>query len=240
MLTLYSLPGSHGIPSHSPFCVKAMCLLQMAGTDWQPEYRTDTNGMPYGKLPVTGLEDGTLLPESHNLQRLLTDRGADFFVGLSPVQKGQARAIQQMAEESLRLGLVYERWLNDDTWPVMRDLFFGSVPEALRSAVSDEVRAMVRAGLMGHGFARMSEDHRLAQLQDDVTAVEAMLWSGPFLFGEAPTAADASLVPVLDMLAHLPVETAVRRMVADQTRLMEYVHAGRAAMYPKLEDAQPS
>lgn len=231
MIALLTFPASFGAPSHSPYCVKAMCLLQMSGEAWSPEYLARPAGMPYGKLPVIRHDDA-LLPDSGNLQRFLEARGADFHPGLSTVQKAQARAFQRLAEENLGLGLVCERWLNDACWEKVRDVFFADVPEAQRGAVTDEIRAQVRQGLTGHGIARMSESDRLALYDEDLSAIEAMLWEGPFLFGDAPTAADASVVPFLDMLSTLPVETALGAKVTGNARLMAYVAAGRGAMYP--------
>lgn len=237
MITLLMFPASFGAPSHSPYCVKAMCLLEMAGEAWTPEYLTRPSDMPYGKLPVIRYKD-KLLPDSGNLQRFLEARGADFHPGLSPARKAQARAFQRLAEESLGLGLVCERWLNDACWTVVRDEFFGDVPEAARGQVTDEIRAQVRQGLIGHGIARMSDADRLALFSEDLEAIEAMLWEGKFLFGDVATAADASVVPFLDMLSALPVETALGAMVCDNARLVEYVAAGRAAMYPRADKAR--
>lgn len=90
---------------------------------------------------------------------------------------------------------------------------------------------------MGLGYARMDATDRLALMQENLDAVEAMLWEGRFLFGDVPCAADASVVPFLDMLSALPVETALGAQVTGNARLMAYVAAGREAMYPALDKA---
>jgi hypothetical protein len=44
--------GDAQFPTFSPFCLKAMCLLEMAGQAWEPEYALDLSTMPLGKVPV--------------------------------------------------------------------------------------------------------------------------------------------------------------------------------------------
>lgn len=231
MITLLTIRGDARLPSLSPFCVKAMCLLEMASEDWEPDYSARMSDMPYGKLPVIR-HNGTLLPDSGNLQRFLEARGADFHPGMGDAQRAQSRAFQRLAENSLRMGLVYDRWIDDAGWAACRETMFAGVPEAMRAAVADPVRETIRKALTGEGFARFSPEDRLAVMNDDLKAVEAMLLQGKFLLGDVPTAADASLVPVLDMLANLPAETALQARVVSEPRLMDYIAAGRAALYP--------
>lgn len=109
MLTLLTFPGSFGQPSHSPYCVKAMCLLEMAGVQWQPEYLDNPSKMPMGKLPV--LRDGEkLIPDSAHIQAHLEQAGADFYPGLTTQERAQAHAFVRLAEDSLSVHLVYGRW----------------------------------------------------------------------------------------------------------------------------------
>lgn len=237
MITLLTFPPSFGCPSHSPYCVKAMSLLTMAGEAWTPEYFERPAEMPYGKLPVIRV-DGALLPDSGRIQAFLETRGADFHPGLTALQKATARAFQRLAEENLSLGLVHERWMNDDCWVRVRDIFFASIPEVQRVAVTDDIRNQVRTGMLAHGFSRMNDADRLALMQEDLAAIEALLWDGPFLFGDRPTAADASLVPFLDMLSTLPGASPLADLVKGNARLMAYVAAGRAAMYPEMQALQ--
>ena len=115
MLTLLTFPGSFGAPSHSPYCVKAMCLLHISGPEWQPEYLHDPRKMPLSRLPV--LRDGEqLVPDSANIQRHLEAKGIDFNKGLSATQIAQSHALVQMSEAGIYNTLVCDRWLNDESW----------------------------------------------------------------------------------------------------------------------------
>lgn len=231
MLTLLTFSGGFDQPSHSPFCVKVMGLLRLSGKAWQPKFYTNPAKMPLGRLPVLKTDD-RLIPDSHMIQTWLEEHGAVFYPGLDLRTRAQAHALIRMTEENLRLGLVHERWLNDECWSIMREAFFEDVPVLLRKPVSNMVRKKARAGLIAHGIAQFTETDRQTRLQLDLDAIAAQLDGKAFLFGAVPTAADAAIVPVLDGLRGLPVDTGVRRMVHAMPDLIDYVHRGRAALYP--------
>lgn len=231
MLILLTFPGDDVMPSFSPFCIKAMGLLRMSGQDWKPKYVGNPSKMPYGKMPVLKTEDG-LVPDSGNIRAWLEEKGADFDAGLSPEQKAWSHALIRMAEESLRYGLVHDRWLRDDCWSVIRDQFFGAVPGLMRPVVSGLVRRKVRRTLDLQGMAQLSEADRLAWLGRDLDAIENTLADQAFLFGAAPTAADASVTPMLDMIRHLPSDTGLRRLVRDNAVICAYIDRARDALYP--------
>lgn len=231
MLTLITFPGGFDQPSHSPFCVKTMGLLRLAGRDWVPEYVSNPAKMPLGRLPVLKTPD-RLIPDSYIIQAWLEAQGANFYPDLDERAKTQAHALIRMTEENLRLGLVHERWLNDSCWEIVRDEFFKEVPSMLRKPIANGVRKKARAGLMAHGIAQFSENDRRVRLQYDLDAIAGQLDGKPFLFGPSASAADAAIVPVLDGLLGLPVDTGVRRLVRAMPELSGYVQRGRAVLYP--------
>lgn len=231
MLTLLTFPASFEMPSHSPFCVKAMCLLEMAGVPWRAEYMDDPRKMPLGKLPVLKV-GAELIPDSAHIQVYLEGQGADFFPGMSAVQRAQAHAVMALVEGNLHYLLVHERWINDANWNIVRDVFFKSIPAPLRKFVTGRIRKTVVAGLQSQGFARFSEADRLRRVRLDLEAIRALLGDQAYLFGTQPCAADAIVAPILNMLMTLPVDCAARRLVREQGGLADYVERCRKAIYP--------
>ena len=65
-----------------------------------------------------------------------------------------------------------------------------------------------------------------------LTDLEGKLESHPFLFGDTPTAADAAVAPVLDMIVTLPVATDLRKAAEARAALAAYVAGVREAIYP--------
>ncbi|WP_186766399.1 glutathione S-transferase family protein [Phaeobacter marinintestinus] len=231
MLTLLSFPGSDGFASHSPFCLKAMCLLEMSGRDWDVEIIQDLSAMPLGRVPVLRVGDD-LIPDSHNIQAYLETQGADFDGALTAWQRSQSHAIIRVVEESLRMGLVHDRWLNPQVWPIMSDAFFAAVPAPARAQVAEVAQEQVRQGLMSHGIAQFDESDRLMRMEKDLDTVTAVLTDQSFLFGAHPTAADAAVAPVIDMILRLPAATGLRKLAQARPTLAPYVGRVRSAIYP--------
>lgn len=234
MTHLITFPGDANLPSHSPFGLKAMCLLQMAGHSWAPEYVQDFSILPMGKVPVLRLKD-RLVPDSHHIQAYLEELGTDFYPGLTQADKASAHMLIRMTEENLRLGLVYDRWLDAEVWPIMREMFFGQVPAAARDTVANGAQAQVRDGLMSEGIARFAPEDRLRRLTQDLDALQLTLGNKDFLFGDTPTAADAAVAPVLDMILQLPVDTGLKQAVQARANFAPYVTRVRAAIYPPMQ-----
>lgn len=231
MLTLLTFAGDSEQPSFSPFCLKAMCLLQMSGMDWVPEVHATPAKMPLRRLPV--LKTGkALIADTSSIQRYLQSRGARFHDGMDQRDETFSHALIRMIDEHLVHGLVHDRWVRDDCWTILRDIYFAPVPTILRKPVSALVRRKVERKLTAHGIAQFSEQDRLERLSVDLRTLEDTLDGKPFLFGDAPTAADAAAVPVLDMIRNLPCDTGLRRLVRDNPALSDYARRGRAAIYP--------
>jgi len=231
MLTLLTFPGGPDQPSHSPFCLKAMCLLQMSGHPWQPKFLDAPSKMPHGRLPVLKTSD-RLIADTHHIQTWLESQGVDFNPGLDDADMARSHTLIRMVEDNLRCGLVHDRWLRNDCWAHYRAVFFGNVPRPLRRLISNMVRRKVRQGLTAHGIAQFSEDDRLDRLERDIAAVTAALGDQLFLFGDTPTAADAAILPVLDMIRTLPCDTGLRRLMQQNTTLCTYADRTRAVLYP--------
>ncbi len=238
MLTLLTFPGSDGLPSHSPFCVKAMGLLILSGQRWNVEYVHDLATMPLGRVPVLRA-DGRLIPDSHHIQAHLESLGAEFNPGLTPQDRARSHMLIRMVEENLRMGLVHDRWLHPDVWPILSQIFFAPVPDPGRAEIAAQARDQVQAGLISHGIAQFDEADRLARMEHDLNALTLTLGDRPYLFGARPTAADAATVPVLDMILRLPAPTGLRALAQARPSLQAYVTRARAVLYPTKLDLAP-
>lgn len=233
MLTLITFPGSFGAPSHSPYCVKAMCLLQIAGLTWVPEYLHDPRPMPLSRLPV--LRDGdALIPDSAQIQAYLEGQGVDFYEGLNAQEQARAHALIQMTEMGLYNILVHERWLVDENWEITRDAFFHVIPFLVRGMLTRKLRKNIRLKMTMQGTAQFTEAERLERMKRDLNALSLQLGGKQFLFGDKATAADAAITPVLDMILSLPTKTGARELLKNWGELPAYVQRMRDQVYPKI------
>lgn len=223
MLTLLTFPAGFGEFSLSPFCTKAAWLLALSGEAWQRRDVTDPRGMPHGKLPVLLLADGTRIADSWAIRAFLEGRGAQFDEGLSQEDRHLAHLLERMAEEHLYFLLLADRWANDESWPAVRAGFFGSLPGPARRPVSWLVRRGILGALEGQGIGRMTPAEQLDRAEADLAVISARFGTRPFLMADRPTAADASVAPMIGGLRDGPVATPLTRRVRDDAILSAYV-----------------
>ncbi|MFL4469449.1 glutathione S-transferase family protein [Tateyamaria armeniaca] len=222
MLTLITYPPAFGQPSASPFCVKAMYLLNHSGQKWQRQDTPDPRNWPKGKLPALWIKD-EIIGDSDNIRTWLEQNGAEFDGSLSDLDRATSRAFIRMAEEHLYFHIMLDRWGDDTVWPIVRDTYFASIPSLPRRIITRGLRRTVLKGMQTQGLGRLTATERLARVEPDLQAITHRLWQGPFLFGSTPTAADASVAPMLAAMAATPGETALSQRVKNDEILSAYV-----------------
>ncbi|MBL4807679.1 MAG: glutathione S-transferase family protein [Rhodobacteraceae bacterium] len=232
MLKLLSFPPAFGQPSASGFCVKAMCLLNMAGVKWEADFNADPREAPKRKLPVLETENGPVADSEFIRSYLEDTHGIDFDAGLTAEQRAQSMAIIRMVEEHLYFAIVCDRWLNDDNWEFIKNLFFSDIPAEMRDAVTAGIRDEARAKVDGQGIARHSVEDQFARANKDISAIGVLLGDKPFLFGDKPTAADASAGPMLGGIMGSPTPTLLSERVNNDPNLVAYVERCIATMVP--------
>ncbi|MFK7878920.1 glutathione S-transferase family protein [Roseobacter sp.] len=222
MITLLTYPPAFGQFSGSPFCTKAAHLLKLSGQHWKREDTLDPRMMPYKKLPVIRAED-QLIGDSDMIRAFLESRGAAFDAGLSEMDKSTSRAFIRMAEEHIYFHIVLDRWGNDDIWPKVRETYFATIPKWIRGVVAHRIRKTLLSGMMVQGLGRFTPEQRLARLEPDLDAISTRLWQNKFLFGDRPTAADASVGPMLSASIASPGETLLSSRIKENAILMGYI-----------------
>lgn len=234
MLSLITYNPAFGQPSGSPFCTKALCLLQMSGVEWRPEYSNDPRSAPMAKFPV--LRDGeTLIADSGIIQKYLEEsHGADFGSWLSKEQHAIGHALVRMAEEHLYFHIINDRWGRDEIWKHTMPVYFGQMPALLRLFVPASLRKQVKIGLNFLGTSRFSEKELEQRLNDDLEAISTTLADKEFLFGEKACFADAAIVPQLAAIAATPGETQATKAVKSNKNLYEYIGRFQTKHYPKI------
>lgn len=232
MLKLVVYPPHFGEPSASPFSVKALCLLQQSGLAHEVERINDPRKAPKQKLPML-LDGDRVVPDSDQIRDYLEQKtGIDFDEGLSPEQRAASRAVIRMLEEHVYFAILCDRWMHDGNWERIKAAFFSEIPALMRGLVTRQIRKQVAAQAHAQGMGRHSDGERFERIRKDIDAVTALVGDKPFLFGEAPKAADLSAVAVLRAALAAPVPTETSRYIAQDARLMAYLERGREALYP--------
>ncbi|MCP5074990.1 MAG: glutathione S-transferase family protein [Rhodobacteraceae bacterium] len=232
MLTLRIYPPAFGEITGSPFSTKALCLLEKSGLKYQTDVAPDPRKQPKKKFPVL-VDSNQVVPDSDQIRDYLEEEyGLDFDEGLTQEQRAVSRAVIRMVEENIYFAIVSNRWRQDENWPVTRQEFFGGLPGVLRKFISGKIRKNVVAALFGQGMGRHTVAEQIERVHHDIKAIETLLGDKPFLFGDKPTAADASVVPMLRAMAFYPKTNQLSDLVLERPVIMDYLNRGKRVMYP--------
>lgn len=83
-------------------------------------------------------------------------------------------------------------------------------------------------------MGRHSESEHFKRVEKDCAAIEAILGDQAFLFGDKPSSADYSTVPMLRSLNDFKVETGMAKLVSSRPKLSAYLDRGKEPFYPKV------
>jgi glutathione S-transferase len=214
MITLYTFGPYFGLPDASPFVIKAMLLLKLAGL----EYSEDRGGYrkaPKGKLPFIN-DDGMIAADSTFIRFHIEKKyGLDFDAGFTPEERAVAWAAEKMCEEHLYFAMVAARWLDHANFANGPAEFFKAVPMPLRPVVQSLIRRKVEKTLKLQGFGRHTPAERDELAIADINALAALLGDKAFLLGEKPCGADAAVFAFaagfLTPVFATPIRTAAER-----------------------------
>lgn len=98
-----------------------------------------------------------------------------------------------MCEDHLYWLVMIDRWLDDENFARGPAHFFNSAPAPLRPFLRNMVRGKIRKAAYFQGLYRHSADERRELARRAVAACAALLGDKPFLFGDEPRGADATL-----------------------------------------------
>jgi len=211
-----------GTPDPSPFVIKVMVLLKLAGLAYR-EVQGNPFKAPQRFLPYI-VDDGVIVPDS-NLIRAHLERkyGVDFDAGLDPVRKAAAWAIERMCEDHLYFAMLETRWLDRRHFREgIGKHMFASVAAPLRPLAKALLRRMNAKRLLGHGLGRHGKADIVALARHDIAALAALIGDKPYLTGDKPCGADASVFGIVTAILTPPLENEIRAAMAAEPNLVAY------------------
>lgn len=233
MITVYSFGPFFGLPDASPFVLKAMTLLKIAGLRYA-ENHGGYSCAPKGKLPYID-DDGTLVADSTFIRFHLERKyGVDFDAGLSAEQRAAGWAIEKMLEEHFYWTLVHARWIDDANFAKSAGQFFDAVPAPIRPLVKALVRRKIAGNLKAQGIGRHSRDEIAELGRRDIDALATLLGDKPFLFGDAPCGADATAFAFVAESLAPEIDSPIRAATLAHADLVAYRDRMLSAYFPKF------
>jgi glutathione S-transferase len=223
-----------GTPDSSPFVIKVMTLLKLAGLSFR-EVQGNPFKAPQRFLPYI-VDDGATVADSGLIRAHLERKyGVDFDAGLDPVQKAQAWAIERMCEDHLYFAMLESRWLDRRIFREgLGKHMFGPIPAPFRPLVKGMLRRMNAKRLAGHGLGRHRKTDIAALARRDVDALAALIGEKPYLMGERPCGADGFVFGIITAILTPPIESPLRAAMATHANLVAYRDRLTRQFFPDL------
>lgn len=230
-ITLYTFGPFFGVPDPSPFVLKTITLMKMSGLLFV-EDRTGFNKAPKGKLPYID-DNGTIVADSTLIRRHLERvHGIDFDWELTAEQKATGWALERTLENHAYWLVLHERWMDDGNFARGPRHFFDEVPSPIRSVVIALVRRKLKRSLYLHGIGRHGEADRLMMAAGDFEAMAGLLGDKPYLFGDTPHGADATLFAFATQVLCTDIQPKLTALAAPHANLRAYVDRMMTRYFP--------
>jgi len=231
MITLYGAGEGFGLPERSPYVTKTEVQLKMAGLGYVKAMASPQEA-PKGQIPFIE-HDGDRIGDSTFIRLHLEDVfGLDFDEGLDAGQRAQAWMIERTAENHLCWIVAYFRWLVPENFAKGPAQFFETIPGEVRGGVMAEVLREVEQGMRANGVARHTEPEIVAVALRSLAALSQTLGDKPFLMGQRPCGADATVFGVLAALYTPFFPCQLRTAALRFTNLTVYCDRLMALFYP--------
>lgn len=223
-----------GTPDSSPFVIKAMMLLKLAGLAFRNVQGNPFKG-PQRFLPYI-VDDGVTVADSSLIRAHLERKYAvDFDAGLDPRQKAEAWAIERMCEDHLYFAMLESRWIDRKIFREgLGKYMFGPIPAPVRPLVKGMLRRMNAKRLTGHGLGRHSKRDIAALAGHDIDALATLIGEKPYLMGDKPCGADGFVFGIVTAILTPPIESALRAAMASHSSLVAYRDRLTRQFFPEL------
>lgn len=236
MMELHVYGPAFGQPDPSPFCQKAIILMEMSGLPYG-RVRGNLQKAPKRKLPVL-VDAGEIIPDSSFIRLHLEQKyRIDFDKGLDAEQRGLAWTVEKMLEDHVYWLLVQERWANPVNFDRGPRRFFDAVPAPLRPLVVAMVRRQIRRNLDGQGLGRHSDAERLVLAERALVSLAGLLGDKPYLTGPEPCGGDATLGAFMISLLCEVFDSPLRTALSGHGNLVAYAGRMRERYFKADADA---
>jgi glutathione S-transferase len=221
-LRVFVFSAGFGLPTTGPFALKLEFWLRLAGLEYERVYEDDTRKGPKGKNPWIEIDGEPMADTELIIKHLSAERGIDLDSHLTDEQRAVALATTRMVEEHLHQVLEYELFIHDAGWDLMSDFMDESLPWGLRAVVKTYMRSHFRKQLHARGVARHAPEEIAEMGRADLDALEVLIGDGPYLFGDQPCTADASVFGLVAPLVYVPAEAPVMEHASSLDNVRTY------------------
>jgi glutathione S-transferase len=236
LIDLYCFAPAFGLPSPSPFAIKTEVHLKMMCLPFNKRFEGYVDA-PKGKLPYID-DAGTVVADSTFIRLYLEKHyGTDLDAGFDDDQRAFAWTVERLVEEQLYWALVYTRWSIDENFEKGPAHFFDRLPQEVQDQARQKQRQAVIGYLHGQGLGRHSLEEIVELSGIGYSALARLLGDKPYLLGNLPCGADASIFAQLATVLTPFFDSPVRDAVMRHPNLVAYSDRMMASYFPEYAPA---
>lgn len=231
-LKVYHLQGAWGLVSVSPFCLKLDSYLRLANIEHDSITAATPFGGPKKKAPWIEYKGSKLGDSSLIIDFLTQEFGKDPDAHLTAEQRAAGVAIQRLVEEHLYWAMVYDRWVRENNWSILKATVLGSLPGPLKAILPPLARRGVKKQLEAQGMGLHSPGEIGAIAARDIGALAALLAASDWFHGDQISMTDATVYSLLANVAFVEFESPMKAMIQSQQNLTDWLGRFRSEVYP--------
>ena len=225
MIKLHGFGPKLGVLDPSPFVLKVDAFMRMADIPF--ETNSDSKNLsraPKGKLPF--IEDnGKIIADSFFIIDYLKNKyQPNIDNELNAEQHGFTHLISKSLDENLIHCLLYSRWIQDDTWLMIKQAFFGDLPPVIRTLIPKIVRKKVIKGLNDQGFGRHSHEEIMQLTQTNLQSLSDLLGDKNYFLSNKATTIDACCYAFLAQFISVDINNPTNQLAKEFNNLVDYCH----------------
>lgn len=232
IVKLVQFPSMFGVPNMSPYCMKVETFMRITGIPYEVVQEMNPGNSPKGKLPYI-IHRGKKVPDSSFILEYLSNEfNVDLDSHLSVQEKAVSHAFQRLFEESLVWVMMY-RGLND-SWDILSNAWFGSIPAFIRTMISASVKKRMQQKLIAQGLGVHNRDEVYHYGMKDLRAIIDQLGAKPFFMGDRVSQLDTTAYAFVSALLIEEIKSPLDELSKTAENLRAYKERMQSLYFPEF------
>jgi len=235
MIKLHSFGPAFGLIDASPFVSKVKLFMTIHSIKFEEVNDLDKLGnAPKQKFPY--IEDGgkIVADSSFILEYLSKKHNIEMDDWLSDEQRATAHLVGKSLEENLYWCLVHSRWIDNDTWPQVKEHFFSNMPFPLNKIIPAVARRGTVKRINGHGMGSHSNEEVLDIAKKSFASLAVLLNDKPYFFGEKMSSLDLIVFAQLSSHTLATLDNPMIRAAQKHENLLAFTRRIQETYFPNL------
>jgi glutathione S-transferase len=229
LIRLFLYPKLFGLPDNNPYGLKVETFLRLAQIPYHLEHVVNVGAAPRGQLPY--LVDGATVVSDSN--RMIEYLSQTYQVNLDDVLTHEQRTthflVTRMLDSHLYWVMSYSRWQDPRFWPIFKAAFLKNFPQVSETEL-DIPRKNNIEKYRYQGIGRYDPAQVYESGIDDLRAIQSLLGSNQYMFGDTIHTIDACCYGFLANIWYFDIDTPLKDFLRSNPLVTTYIERVRSRL----------